>query len=310
MTRRAVRPVAVVGRAGEEPCRLLVEALHRQRTPTLVLDQLASRRAPTVWGLDEHGSLQGQAVVDGVAHALPGLAGIYLRPGDDRRLGLPTPAAVQAALAWTQAWVEIAELADCRVANRASAMASNSSKPLQSQCLAAAGFDIPPMLMSNDPQAVLAFEAEHGPLIYKSASGVRSIVSRFDAAARRRLAAVRHVPTLFQKCLRGTNLRVHVVGSVIFATEIDSDTLDYRYPGRQGGSTELRATRLTPEVEALCRRAGDALGLPFCGLDLMLADDGHTYCFEANPSPGYSYYESATGQPIAAALARYLAGRD
>jgi glutathione synthase/RimK-type ligase-like ATP-grasp enzyme len=217
---------------------------------------------------------------------------------------------VQAALAWTQAWVEIAEVADCRVVNRASAMASNSSKPFQSQCLAAAGFAIPPMLMSNDPQAVLRFEDEHGPLIYKSASGVRSVVSPLDAAARRRLAAVRHTPTLFQKCLRGTNVRVHVVGHELFATEIDSDAIDYRYAGRQGGSTELRATRLSPDTEAACRRASDALGLPFCGLDLMLADDGQTYCFEANPSPGYSYYESATGQPIAAALARHLAGRD
>jgi hypothetical protein len=30
------------------------------------------------------------------------------------------------------------------------------------------------------------------------------------------------------------------------------------------------------------------------------------YCFEVNPSPAYSYYESHTGQPISAALARYL----
>jgi glutathione synthase/RimK-type ligase-like ATP-grasp enzyme len=305
-----MQPVAVVGRADEAPCRLLIEALRRQASPVLVLDQHAAARAPTVWGLDAQGRLQGQVELDGTSHALASLAGLYLRPADDRRLRLPTADALAAAMAWTQAWVEIAELSDSRVANRASAMAGNGSKPMQSLCLVQAGFCVPPMLMTNDPQAVLQFEAEHGPLVYKSASGVRSIVSPLDAAARRRLAAVRHVPTLFQKRLRGTNLRVHVVGAELFATEIDSDRIDYRYAARQGGSAELRATRLSPEIESACRSASELLGLPFCGLDLMLADDGRTYCFEANPSPGYSWYQDITGQPIAAALARWLARLD
>lgn len=40
----------------------------------------------------------------------------------------------------------------------------------------------------------------------------------------------------------------------------------------------------------------------------MLADDGQTYCFEVNPSPGFSWYEDATSQPIARTLARWHAG--
>ena len=32
------------------------------------------------------------------------------------------------------------------------------------------------------------------------------------------------------------------------------------------------------------------------------------YCFEVNPSPAFSYDEAHTGQPIAQAIARYLAG--
>lgn len=302
--------VAVVGRASEEPVALLVQALQQQGTPLLMLDQMAPQRAPTSWGLDERGRLTGQLLLDGTTHELQDLCGLYLRPADDRRLKLGAQARLHAALAWTQDWVDIAELADCAVANRISAMVSNGSKPFQSQCLAAAGFAVPPMLITNDPEAVLEFEAEHGPLIYKSASGVRSIVAELDAAGRARLAAVRHAPTLFQKRLNGTNVRVHVVGHDVFATEIDSDTIDYRYAGRQGGSTVLRATQLPLDIEASCRRASAALGLLFSGLDLMLCDDGQVYCFEANPSPGYSYYESATGQPIAASLARCLAGID
>lgn len=93
-------------------------------------------------------------------------------------------------------------------------------------------------------------------------------------------------------------MRVHVVGEHTFCTEIDSDGLDYRY------ATLDAATRWR------CSAAAQALGLPFAGLDLMLADDGQTCCFEVNPSPGFSWYEDATSQPIARTLARWLAGRD
>jgi len=308
MTAPGLSPVAVLGCADEEPCAQLVQALRAQGTPVRVLDQRQALRPTTEWGLDTRGQLTGHTVVEGLQQPLCDLAGLYLRPSDDGRLRLGGEQTLQAARAWTRAWAEIAELAPFRVVNRLSAMASNSSKPLQSMCLAAAGFAVPAMLMSNVPAEVLAFEAEQGPLIYKSASGVRSIVQPLDETARARLAAVRQTPTLFQKRLTGTNVRVHVVGHEVFATEIDSEAVDYRYAGRSGLQTALRATRLPQDIEATCRRAARQLSLPFAGLDLMLADDGLVYCFEANPSPGYSYYQNATGQDIAGALARHLAG--
>ena len=174
----------------------------------------------------------------------------------------------------------------------------------------ALGFAVPPSLVSNDPAEVLAFEAEHGPLIYKSASGVRSIVRELDAEARGRLDRLRHCPTLFQRRLRGSNVRVHVVGQEVYATEIDAEVVDYRYASRQGGHAELRPTTLEPRTRERCLRASQVLGLPFVGLDLMLEEDGQTYCFEANPSPGYSFFEDATGQDISGALARLLRGAE
>jgi len=53
-----------------------------------------------------------------------------------------------------------------------------------------------------------------------------------------------------------------------------------------------------------------ALGLDFAGIDLKLTDEGEVYCFEVNPCPAFSYYEHSTGQPIAHAIACYLADRD
>ena len=50
------------------------------------------------------------------------------------------------------------------------------------------------------------------------------------------------------------------------------------------------------------------MGLAFAGIDLRSGADGRTYCFEVNPSPAYSYYESATDEPISERLGEYLAG--
>ena len=70
-------------------------------------------------------------------------------------------------------WMEITP---ARVVNRASAMASNGSKPYQAQLIARAGFAVPETLVTNDPELVRAFFAQHGRVVYKSVSGSRSIV--------------------------------------------------------------------------------------------------------------------------------------
>jgi D-alanine-D-alanine ligase-like ATP-grasp enzyme len=52
-----------------------------------------------------------------------------------------------------------------------------------------------------------------------------------------------------------------------------------------------------------------SLSLELAGIDLRLTDDGRWFCFEVNPSPGFTYYEEAVGQPIADSIARLLAAR-
>ena len=68
----------------------------------------------------------------------------------------------------------------------------------------------------------------------------------------------------------------------------------------------LVSTELPDAVAARSRRLASALGLPVAGIDLRVTPAGEWYCFEVNPSPAFSYYESATGQPIAAAVAGLL----
>lgn len=203
-------------------------------------------------------------------------------------------------------WLDVA---DARVVNRPRAMHSNSSKPFQAQAIATAGFEVPESLISTDPDEVRAFAERVGPLVFKSISGIRSIVRRLEGDYLHRLDRVRALPTQFQQLVEGDDVRVHVVGGEVFATRIRSSAADYRYAGRDGLDADLSATDLPDEVSQRSVDLAAALGLPFVGIDLRETPDGRFVCFEANPMPGYSYFQAHTGQPISEAVVRFLAGK-
>jgi glutathione synthase/RimK-type ligase-like ATP-grasp enzyme len=85
-------------------------------------------------------------------------------------------------------WMEIAP---ALVINCCAPMASNSSKPYQAQLIREHGFLIPETLITNDPEVVLAFKANHGRIIYKSISAVRSIVQELNDEDEQRLERIR-----------------------------------------------------------------------------------------------------------------------
>ena len=68
------------------------------------------------------------------------------------------------------------EVTSARVVNRLAAMGSNSSKAYQMQIIAEHGFNVPETLITSDPEAVHEFRRRHRKIVYKSISGVRSIV--------------------------------------------------------------------------------------------------------------------------------------
>jgi hypothetical protein len=231
----------------------------------------------------------------------------YLRPYDFRHL--PEFASLPAdSREWRHAMTfedilwSWAELADALVLNRPSAMASNSSKPYQARFIETCGFRTPETLITTTPDSVRQFVGAHRQVIYKSVSGVRSVVSRLSADRMQSLHAVAWCPTQFQEYIAGTDYRVHVAGDEIFACRIASAADDYRY-----SSATMEACELPVEVLRRCLLLSESLRLPLCGIDLRLTPAGEWICFEVNPSPAYSCFENATGQPISGAIARLLA---
>jgi len=299
--------IVVVGTPGEDPVRRLVDAAEAAGTRVVLMDETGAAD----WDLRVGGGPDGvhaRLVSNGEEVDLAAATGLYLRLTGPRRRGpVSDPLEQQrrdAAISLVAAWADVASI---RVANRPRSMASNGSKPYQAALIRSLGLAVPPTLVTNDPAAVREFQHEHGRLVYKSASGIRSIVHELTPARSADLGRVRHLPTQFQRLLEGTNVRAHVVGGTVFACEIGSETIDYRY--REGGEPAvMRPIDLPPEVAGRCVAIARALDLPFAGVDLLHDSEGRWWCFEVNPSPAYSCFEEPTGLPIAAALADWLAG--
>lgn len=305
--------VLLCGIPTESPIALVRERLETMGQPFLVLSQRWFERS------DAHVEIQGGRIsgylsLDGQRHSLDDFGAVYTRLMDDQSLPELTDEPPDSPTrARSRTWHEVLsrwyEIAPIRVVNRAGAMASNGSKPFQAQTILRHGFRTPETLITSDPDAARAFHAQHGRVIFKSTSGVRSVVRTLDEQGLQRLDRIRSCPVQFQAYVPGLNVRVHTVGADVFATRIVTDATDYRYARAElGEPAVLEPAELDDEVAARCLALASDLRLPFAGIDLKVTPDDEVYCFEVNPSPAYSYYESHTDQPISLALARLLAG--
>jgi hypothetical protein len=202
-------------------------------------------------------------------------------------------------LSWT-------ELTPALVVNKPSNMASNNSKPYQSVMISTVGFKIPDTLITTEPQAALEFWKQHGIVIYKSISSIRSIVSRLTPEHLKRLENVSNCPTQFQEYIHGKDYRVHVVGDKIFACQVISKSDDYRYAILQGQTVDIRPCILPPNVANRCKTLASHMGLSVAGIDLRCTPNDEWYCFEVNPSPAFTYYQEASGHHIDEAIAQLL----
>lgn len=292
------------GYADDEAMALAIAAANRLRVEYTFVDQRQTTETELAIWIDAQG-LDGELVICREVLRLSDIRAVYARPlaavpRSDPRASERSAALLDGIMLWLDATT-------ARVVSRPSAMASNGSKPFQAQIIAESGFLVPETLVTSDPAEARHFWAQHGQVIFKSTSGVRSIVRSLDEQRAKALDRLVQLPTQFQALVKGVDVRAHVVDREVFASEIQSAAIDYRYARRDGLTAELGAVDLPSEVAERCVALARRLDLPLAGIDLRRQPDGSYVCFEVNPMPGYSYYEGHTGQPIAASLVRYLA---
>ena len=312
--------ILIAGIPSEPPVARAIEAAEERGIGHVVFDQRMHQVSEMELSLEPSAGWRGRLICPAGEINLASLTGVYVRLMDERFLPdvAITPSSSQERARSARfhtifhEWLNVAPI---RVANRPRAMLSNVSKTYQSTVIRRSGFAIPETIVTNDPDKALAFvdhcAARRDEVIYKSVSGVRSIVQTFSDADRARIGRIRWCPTQFQRKVRGKDVRVHVIGSRTYATMIESAATDYRYAQSQSGSDAvLKAIELPTAMADACIDLARALDLPFAGMDLRLREDDEAVCFEVNPSPAYSYYESRTGAPIADALVRWLAAAE
>lgn len=284
------------GSLADAPLAAVHAAVRRRQAPVTLVDAQAAARAAIDLSVDP--AVRGTLQIDDERVDLADVRGIYLRPS--------SPAAGSPLAAVHDALWALSEIAPALVLNRPAAMAGNGSKPFQAAQARAVGFATPDTLITTSPDAARAFAAQHRDVIYKSISGVRSIVASLDRADDARLADLESCPTQLQQRIAGVDVRVHVVGPLLFACEVQSPAVDYRYAARQHLDVTIGAVELPADIAERCFALAALTELPLAGIDLRRTPEGDWYCFEINPSPGFTYYTDQTGQPVADAIAELL----
>jgi glutathione synthase/RimK-type ligase-like ATP-grasp enzyme len=307
--------ILIAGLPGESPVRLVIEAAQEAKIPFVLFDQHKAHSYEMCLRCVDN-RISGMLQIGGIDYLLDDFDGVYCRVMDYQFLPEHLPSKkvfVGNEAAEKSKWIherllQWLDVAKCRLMNPPANGWSNISKPYQIQLIASSGLLVPPTCVTNQVDALREFQRASGGVIYKSISSARSIVKALEGVDTLSLDKLRFLPTQFQKKLQGMNVRVHVAGDSVFATSAATDVVDYRYTAREGGELEMNSFKLPDEIREHCLLLSRKLGLPLCGIDLFLTTEGAYYCFEVNPSPGYSFYEQTTGQKISSAIVQWLSG--
>ena len=177
---------------------------------------------------------------------------------------------------------------------------SNAAKLFHAAVLAPlVGWRLPRSCLTSRPAAAREFMAScPDGVIYKGAGGKTWARLYVPEADQDRLALLPNCPVLFQERISGPDVRVHVIGERCVGVLIDSPEPDYR----RARDNRFSQIELPPEIAAGCAVLTQASGKPFLGVDFKIQrQSGDWFFLEANPQPGYDYYDVRAGGAISRA---------
>jgi glutathione synthase/RimK-type ligase-like ATP-grasp enzyme len=186
-----------------------------------------------------------------------------------------------------------------------------------------AGFDVPPTLLSNNPDEIARFAGSFDHVAVKSQGGAwrrlpggemsvaytqRCTGDELDASQ----LALRRAPVMVQPYLdKAYELRVTVVDEKVFVCRIDSQAskrtkVDWRHDVE---AVPHHLLDPSPVETNQFRAFLHAAGLRYAAIDLACTPDGKTYFLDLNPEGQFGWIEALTGAPITSALAEGLLSR-
>jgi hypothetical protein len=212
--RRGEKMILLCSIACETPLLMIQEQLARLGIPYVLFNQRQFATMEMEFRISG-GDVRGRLHLEDRSYRLEDFHGVYARLMDDHLLPELMNEPVNSpkrryCRALHDTLVNWCEIAPGRVVNRTAPMGSNFSKPYQAQLIRENGFEVPETLITNAPVLVVEFHKKQKKLIYKSISGVRSIVKTLENGDLARLDKIRWFPTQFQEYVEGTNVRVHI----------------------------------------------------------------------------------------------------
>ncbi|NJM46965.1 MAG: hypothetical protein HC860_13070 [Alkalinema sp. RU_4_3] len=180
----------------------------------------------------------------------------------------------------------------------------HKEKPLQLGTVKKLGIQIPPTLISNDPEQITNFANTQQTVIFKPVYGGAHTqrVTPQHLAPERLKKVLSLSPATFQAYIPGTNIRTYVIGEAIFSAEIHSPDLDFR----TDENASLVPLKVPDEIAQQCLSIAKSLKLRWTAIDWRLSPSGEYFFLEANPSPMFLHFEKQTGYPISDTLLNLL----
>lgn len=215
---------------------------------------------------------------------------------------------------WNEAINGLWQLLDARWMNDPTSDDAASRKARQLRVAAEVGLRVPRTLITSDPQRARRFVDESGPTgtIYKTFSCTHAIWRETRLLKSEHMAhlnAVRVAPVIFQEFIPAeSDLRITAVGGKLFAAAIRSVARDGLVDFRMSvGDAALSAEELPKEVSDRLLALLKRLGLVYGAIDMRRTPEGEYYFFEVNTAGEFLFIEDRTDQPIARAIADWLA---
>lgn len=206
------------------------------------------------------------------------------------------------------------EMMGCYPVNESVAITRSRDKLRSLQLLARKGIGLPVTVFAHrtsSPDEILEMIGG-APVVIKLLEGTQGIgvvLGETEKAAESIIQAFGGVNTniLVQEFIKeagGEDIRCIVVGDKVIASmKRKGKEGDFRSNIHRGGSAEK--VKITPGERSTAVSAARAMGLNFCGVDLLRSNHGPVV-MEVNSSPGFEGLEGATGVDVAGQVIDFI----
>ncbi|WP_406445147.1 ATP-grasp ribosomal peptide maturase [Streptomyces sp. NBC_00631] len=294
---------------------MVVLRLHEAHVPVVRLDPADLTSGVALSGEYVQGVSRGHLSVNGRLVSMDGLRSIWLR----------RPGAAAARAAQPSSWLtEESEQAlygmlrgtEARWMNHPDAARRARHKPWQLRLAQRSGLAVPATLITTFPQAAREFAERFPDLVVKPVSGAHPqepprAVPTSRVAPDTDFAAVAFGPTLLQRRVaKRADIRLTVVGERLLGArkpvspDAHPDDVDVRFAP---SDSPWRETEVPPRVAEAVRTYMKDAELAYGAFDFAEDADGIWWFLECNQSGQFGFVEMDTGQPIAEAIAGWLA---